>query len=220
MPVNFDPTFVSILEENFPDICDQYSISTSGMVFSGSPRISHLSSNQIVRKIVPNNNNMSLFNEIDSEYTLELDSDKSEAGTVSALSEFETPIPAKRPLIQTSYVFEKELREDFDNPYYIDSSDEDEEEAEDEEETSRPQKLCSSQSLESRVSDGSLGQVCDSGFEDDTRGSSCSLPRPSVSAWQREEEETVINRDVLSRPAAVQMCFVEVRSSNFCVWHC
>ena len=210
MPVNFDPTFVSILEENFPDICDQYSISTSGMVFSGSPRISHLSSNQIVRKIVPNNNNMSLFNEIDSGYTLELSSDKSEAGTVSALSEFDTPIPAKRPLIQTSYVFEKELREDFDNPYYIDSSDEEDDEPE--EDLSRPEKLCSSQSLESRVSDGSIGQVCDSGFEDDTRGSSCSLPRPSVAAWQ-EEEDMVVKRDALCRPAAVQMCFVEVSCS-------
>jgi len=216
VPVDFDPTFVSILEENFPGICDQYSISTTSMVFSGSPRISHLSSNQIVRKIIPNNNNMSLFNEIDSEYTLELESDKSDSGTIGALSEFETPIPAKRPLIQTSYVFEKELREDFDNPYYIDSSDEEEEEEEEvEEEEARPVKLCSSQSLESRVSEGSLGStghVCDSGFEDDTRGSSCSLPRPSV--WTGVEEVSPDRRDVLTRPAAVQMCFVEEVSDD------
>jgi hypothetical protein len=130
---------------------------------------------------------------------------------VSALSEFETPVPAKRPLIQTSYVFEKELREDFDNPYYIESSDEEEEEEGDVEEETSTEKLCSSQSLESRASEGSVSStshVCDSGFEDDPRGSSCSLPRPGTNVWGGEEEG--VRRDLIDRPADITMCFVEV----------
>ena len=142
------------------------------MVFPGASTRTHPfsssrsfpSNNQIVRKIVPNNDNMSLFEEIESEYTLEIEGETSKSredhiGAASPLvsktdsrSEFNTPVPAKRPLIQTSYVFEKELREDFDNPYCIDSS-EDEQGQEEEGQS----KLCSSQSLESRVSEESLG---------------------------------------------------------------
>ena len=152
------------------------------------------SANNIVRKIVPNNNNMSLFcSDAESEYTLEVEEKSAEM----ARSEFETPVPAKRPIVRTSYVFEKELREDFANPYCIDSSDEDDDEDDDDveddgeddddvEDSGVLLQRSSSQSLESRVSEESLtstGHVCDSGFEDDGRGSSSSLIRPSHQAW-------------------------------------
>ena len=126
---------------------------------------------------------MALFcSDEDTEYKLE---GQEENSVDMVRSEFETPMPGKRPIVRTSYVFEKELREDFANPYCIDSSDEDDDDDDDEEEEGVLPRS-SSQSIESRVSEESLastGHVCDSGFEDDVRGSSSSLPRHSQQIW-------------------------------------
>ena len=91
---------------------------------------------KVVRRIVPaESNSMSLFKELSDEgYTLEegftLDSDSDLLDTTvknnrDTEEEFNTPVAAHRPDSDSHYVIEKELREDFDNPYYTDSDSDD-----------------------------------------------------------------------------------------------
>jgi len=140
---------------------------------------------QIVRRIIPKNDNMSLFG-VDEEYSL---SDSGAGGADQPPSSvFDTPIPARRPIKQTSYVFEKELREDFANPYCNDSSSEEEEE-EDERGIMVAGEMGMSE--ESLTSHRTIG---DSGYEDETG---------SVTGGFSQKQS------ICNKPSLVQMCFVK-----------
>lgn len=149
---------------------------------------------KIVRRIVPaESNSMSLFKELSDEgYTLEegftLDSDSDLLDTTvknnrDTEEEFNTPVAAHRPDSDSHYVIEKELREDFDNPYYTDSDSDDGE-------VDTP---CNRQPM------------FDSGYEGfDSKGSS-----PYIKEEDSSSDSDFVNREMYTRPAAVQMCFIE-----------
>ena len=143
---------VTLLQTDFPDLCIDYSLplvpdsdyaeSSAYMVFSGirsgSFSTGSGNANQVVKNIIPNNNNMSLFGDLkisnstgfsftslSRKHNNPFTSSKNTPDThVYPTTDFDTPVPAKRKIIETSYIFEKELREDFSNPYCLDSDSE------------------------------------------------------------------------------------------------
>jgi len=200
-PADFSDSFVSSLQHHFPNIASKYSVTTTSMVF---PHSTTVEPDKIIRRIVPTqSNSMSLFKELSDEgYTLEegfcLDNDSEDGLSKTPVKskrdreEFNTPVAAHRPDSDSHYAIEKELREDFDNPYYTDSDSES-----DQGEVVTPRA-------------NQTAYIFDSGYEGfDSKGSSPYTKEEEDESSAESDSDSFVNREMYTRPAAVQMCFVE-----------